>query len=107
MANRRPVRITAVWLSVAAGLLRLGIGVYQLAQPHVLTGVLGYSLGYDDGAYAGMPIRILDGAMPYRDFSHAHPPGLFYLLLPIALVGRLASTADAVALARVLTVVVT
>ena len=33
---------------------------------------------YSDGVYAGSARAVLNGAVPYRDFAAAQPPGVFY-----------------------------
>ncbi len=87
-----------------AGLVALGIGCYQLSLPHVLTGVLGWSEGYDDGVYAGISFLFVHGVLPYRDFGWAEPPGIAYLLAPFSGIGVLTSSATALVLDRCLTV---
>jgi tetratricopeptide (TPR) repeat protein len=83
--------------------------LYELHLPGVLTGVHGTSsgIGYDDGVYLGAAIRLVHGALPYRDFILVHPPGSTLLMAPVAAVGRLVGERDALALARVVTAVVT
>jgi hypothetical protein len=94
-------------ICVAASAVALGIGIYQLTRPHVLTGELGYNLGYDDGVYVGAALRFLAGQAPYRDFTFVHPPGIVYVLSPIGLLGRAFGERDALVFARCLTVLVT
>ncbi len=96
----------SVPLPFYAGLVALGIGCYQLNLPHVLTGVLGWSVGYDDGVYAGVPILFIHGVLPYRDFAWGEPPGIAYVLAPFSGIGVLTSSATALALDRCLSVVV-
>ena len=99
-------RLSPSVLAGVAALVCLGIGCYQLSLPHVLTGVLGWNLGYDDGVYLGMATRFVNGVLPYRDFTFVHPPGIGYLLAPVALIGRGLGTRDSLVIARCLTVVV-
>src|SRR5579872_337560 len=94
-------------LPFAAGAVALAIGCYQLSLPNVLTGVLGWNEGYDDGVYNGVAIRLVHGVLPYRDFVFVHPPGIAYLLSPFALIGLAAGSQTTMELARVLTVIVT
>ena len=95
----------SVPLPYYAGLAALGIGCYQLSLPHVLTGVLGWSEGYDDGVYAGISLLFVHGVLAYRDFGWAEPPGIAYLLAPFSGIGVLTSSATALVLDRCLTVV--
>lgn len=93
-------------IALAAGAAGLLIGITQMAAPGWFRGVLGYNLGYDDGVYVGAPTRLVHGAIPYRDFVIVYPPGHVYLMLPIALLGRLIGTAAGLEIARVVTVLV-
>jgi alpha-1,2-mannosyltransferase len=86
----------------------LGVCAYQLSLPHVLLGYH-YSTGnpYDDGVYLGAALRLVNGVFPYRDFVLLHPPGIALLMTPIAALGRVIGTRDAMAGARLVTVLVT
>lgn len=84
---------------VVLGLLALGLRLYQLTRPGQLLGVP----QYDDGVYLGSAIRLLDGYVPYRDFAFVQPPGVVLLAVPLAVVAKLASSATAMAVARILT----
>ena len=53
--------------------------------PHNLFGVL----EYDDGVYYAAARLLLDGYLPYSDFSIVHPPGVSLVLLPAAVFGYL------------------
>lgn len=75
---------------------------FQLHQRGFLFGIT----EYDDGVYFGNAVRLVHGALPYRDFVSVDPPGMMLALSPIALLSRAIGTRDALALARVLTVVV-
>ncbi len=82
----------------------LAVCIYQLTLPNALLGVHGYNgLGYDDGVYFGAAVRLVHGAMPYKDFVLLHPPGVPLLLLPIALLSRLTGTLAGLAMVRLLT----
>lgn len=94
-------------IALLAGLVTLAVGCYQLSLPHVLSGVLGWNEGYDDTVDVGAALRLVNGVIPYRDFVIVHPPGIALLMLPAALIGRLAGTRDALVVGNCLTVVVT
>lgn len=101
-------RLGGWWIELAAGLVALGMGCYQLSLPNVLTGATPPWIGYDDGVYIGVAIRLIHGVLPYRDFVYVHPPGIALLMAPAALWGAITgSTANALILARIVTVVVT
>jgi hypothetical protein len=61
---------------------------------------------YDDGVYLGVAVRFVHGVLPYRDFDFIQPPGIVWLMSPVALLGKLTGTQDAMALARCITVLV-
>lgn len=95
-------RTSAPWpviVAVVPALVASAIGGYQLAQPDALTGLH----GSDDGIWLAPAIRLVHGALPYRDYVWVHPPGIALLLSPLGLLG---STRDALIASRVLTVVV-
>jgi hypothetical protein len=104
---------SAGWqLTLFAQLLPVGVAlaicVYQLTLPDVLFGIHSFSgIGYDDGVYLGAAVRFVNGVLPYRDFVFLQPPGSVLLFSPIALVGRIVGTRDALAIARCLTLGVT
>lgn len=100
-------RITSTRIAYGAGLLALVLGIFQLSLPHVLTGVLGTNIGYDDGAYVGAAVAFAHGAWPYKDFVFVQPPGIIYILSPFALLSHFIGTREVLALARILTVMVT
>jgi alpha-1,2-mannosyltransferase len=82
-----------------ATLLALVIRLYTLTRPGYLTGVT----EYDDGVYLGGTTRLIGGALPYRDFAFVQPPGILLLMTPVALVAKIFTATQAMALARVLT----
>jgi alpha-1,2-mannosyltransferase len=82
-----------------ATLFALVIRLYTLARPGYLTGVT----EYDDGVYLGGATRLIEGALPYRDFASVQPPGILLLMTPVALVTKVSTITHAMALARVLT----
>jgi alpha-1,2-mannosyltransferase len=77
-------------------LLRL----YELSRPGNLLGVT----EYDDGVLFGNALRLVSGAIPYRDFAVVQPPGSMLLMAPVALLAKVTGTAWGLAIARVLTV---
>jgi hypothetical protein len=87
----------------------LALAAYQLSLTSVLFGfhsspTLG--IEYDDGVYLGAAVRFVHGVLPYRDFDFIQPPGIVWLMSPVALLGRLTGTHDAMALARCITVLI-
>ena len=97
----RRSRLTPVNAIIAiATLLALALRLYQLARPGYLLSVT----EYDDGPYFGSAIRLVNGSIPYRDFLLVQPPGITVLMIPAALVGKLAGTDWAFAIGRLLTV---
>lgn len=98
--------LTPLTVAFAAALTSLCVGAYQLSRPGVLRGVLGYNIGYDDGIYMGAATHLARGVLPYRDFVIVHPPGITYLMLPAAIVGRIFNAPASVVAGRLLTVAV-
>ena len=56
---------------------------------------------YDDGVLFGSSLRLVHGVLPYRDFIFAQPPGITLLLVPAALLAKVAGTAWGMAAARI------
>jgi hypothetical protein len=94
--------------AVVPGILAFALCAYQLALPGVLMGVHGTTngRGYDDGIYFGFALRLVHGALPYRDFPFVHPPGIGLLMAPIAALGDILGARDGFAISRVLTALV-
>ena len=98
-------RLRAYWLSdpgkviLVATVLALAIRLFTLTRPGFLTGIT----EYDDGVYIGGSIRITEGQLPYVNFATVQPPGIFELMLPVALLAKTISAVKALAIARVLT----
>ena len=86
----------AQWLPVAAC---VGLLVFQMTRTNALFGLS----EYDDGPYLGSAIRLVHGAVPYRDFAFPHPPGMPILLAPLAALFRWSSTRTLMLGARLLT----
>ncbi len=93
---REPVAVAIA----ATTLLALALRVYQLSRPGFLTGVIEYDYGTDFGG----AVRLVNGALPYRDFIMVQPPGITLLMAPIALTAKGLGTAGALAIGRVVTV---
>jgi alpha-1,2-mannosyltransferase len=81
--------------------LALALRLFLLARPGFATSG---TVEYDDGVYLGASIRLLHGALPYKDYAFVQPPGIIVAGLPAALVGTLTSQATGLTVARVLTV---
>ena len=79
----------------------LGLRLFLLSRPGYLLGVT----QYDDGPYFGSALRLVHGALPYRDFIIVQPPGITLLMSPAALLAQVTSTAWGMAAGRILTVV--
>jgi Glycosyltransferase family 87 len=85
---------------IAASVVGLALRLYQLGRPGYLLGVT----EYDDGTDFGSAIRLVHGYLPYRDFIIVQPPGIALLMSPVALLTKGLGTAQAMAVARVVTV---
>src|SRR5229473_1968532 len=59
---------------------------------------------YDDGPYFGSAVRLVHGVLPYRDYAFVQPPGITELMSPAALESYLGSTAWALVIGRLLSV---
>jgi alpha-1,2-mannosyltransferase len=98
-------RLRAYWLNapgtvmLLATALAVAIRLFTLTRPGYLTGIT----EYDDGVYLGASLRLVEGAMPYKDFAFVQPPGILLLMTPVALVAKLTTTVKGLALARLLT----
>ncbi|MBO0776681.1 MAG: hypothetical protein J2P34_10220, partial [Actinobacteria bacterium] len=77
---RNPITLAIAVTTVLA----LALRAYQLSRPGYLMGVI----EYDDGTDFGSAIRLVNGALPYRDFIIVQPPGITLLMAPIALAGK-------------------
>jgi len=98
--------LTPITIAIAAALVSLALGIYEVTRANVLLGEAGTNLNYDQGVYFGVATRLADGIVPYRDFVYVHPPGIALLMLPIALLGRVIGSGTALAIAQCLTVCV-
>ena len=84
---------------VTATLLAVGLRLYEVSRPGFLLGIS----EYDDGADFGSAIRLVHGALPYRDFVMVQPPGITLLMFPVALATKAMGTDAGMAAARVIT----
>ncbi len=84
---------------IVATLVGLALRLYQLSRPGYLLGIT----EYDDGTDFGSAVRLVHGALPYRDFIMVQPPGITLLMAPVALATKTLGTVSGMAAARVLT----
>ncbi len=89
-------RAWTAWAVVAIA----AVGWFLRAFPLMQAGPFGYPVDYDEGVYFASSSLLLRGALPYRDFAFAHPPGLLYCLWPAAWVGLIRDPALGFASAR-------
>jgi alpha-1,2-mannosyltransferase len=94
-----PQRVALTAVICTATLLAVGLRLYDLSRPGFLLGIN----EYDDGTDFGSAIRLVHGALPYRDFVMVQPPGITLLLYPVALATRTMGTDSGMAVARVIT----
>jgi hypothetical protein len=98
-------RATACWLPrpavviAASAVLALALCLVQLSRPGRLSGFT----QYDDGVYFGNALRLVHGAIAYRDFAMMRPTGSMLLLTPAAVAARVFGTARGMGAARLLT----
>jgi Glycosyltransferase family 87 len=92
-------RLSVNSVIIVATAVAIGLRLYELSRPGYLFSVT----EYDDGTDFGSAIRLIHGAMPYRDFVMVQPPGITLLMAPVALATKALSTATAMATGRVLT----
>jgi glycosyl transferase family 87 len=95
---KRPRDRTATVIIAAAGLLAAGITLYQLTRPGFLFGITP-----DISAWFGSSVRLVHGALPYRDFDLTQPPGFALLASPFAFLSEVIGTRDALAVLRACT----
>lgn len=84
---------------LAATLLALGLRVYGLSRPGFLLGIN----EYDEGTDFGSAIRLVHGALPYRDYVMVQPPGITLLMFPVAFATKAAGTDIGLAAGRAIT----
>jgi alpha-1,2-mannosyltransferase len=103
VSGRRGLRaLSPAGLAIlVATVLALALRLFLVTRPGYLTSG---TVEYDDGVYMGAALRLLHGALPYKDYAFVQPPGIVVVALPGALVGTLTSQATGLAAARVLSV---
>jgi hypothetical protein len=84
---------------IAATVVAVGLRLYDISRPGYLLGVS----EYDDGTDFGSAIRLLHGAVPYRDFIMVQPPGITLIMFPVALATKALGTDVGMAVGRVVT----
>jgi hypothetical protein len=90
--------ITPGLIITVAAALALVLRIYRLTHPGLLV-----VSQYDDGPYFGSAVRLVHGALPYRDFVLVQPPGITLLMSPAALLSYVSGTGWAMVIARLLT----
>jgi hypothetical protein len=95
----RPRPWTLIAVIMTATLLAVGLRLFELSRPGFLLGIN----EYDEGTDFGSAIRLVHGALPYRDFIMVHPPGITLLMFPVALATKAMGTGTGMAVARVVT----
>lgn len=83
-----------------AAIVGLALRLFRLSRPGYLSGFT----QYDDGVYFGNALRLVHGAIAYRNFAMVQPPASMLLMAPVALAAKMAGTAWGLAAARLLTV---
>jgi hypothetical protein len=84
---------------IGTGLTALALRLWILFWPGLMS-----VTQYDDGPYFGSAVRLIHGALPYRDYAFVQPPGITELMSPAALESYLGGTAWALVIGRLLTV---
>ncbi len=91
--NRSDTVTIVVFAAAAAG-----ITLYQLSRPGLLFGITP-----DISAWLGASVRLVHGAIPYRDFDLLQPPGFTLLASPFGLLSQWIGTRNALAVLRLCT----
>lgn len=89
---------TGTLIIATAAALAAGITLYQLSRPGFLFGITP-----DISSWLGGAIRLVHGAIPYRDFDLVHPPGFTLLASPFAFLSEWIGTRNALAVLRLCT----
>lgn len=95
---KRPSDRPTTLIITAAAVLAAGVTAYQLTRPGLLFGITP-----DISAWLGGSIRLVRGALPYRDFDLTQPPGFALLASPFAFLSQIIGTRDALAALRLCT----
>jgi hypothetical protein len=95
---KRPRDRTATLIIAVTALLAAAIASYLLTRPGFLFGTTP-----DISAWFGSSVRLVHGALPYRDFDLTQPPGFALLASPFAFLSEVIGTRDALAALRVCT----
>src|SRR5262249_1894449 len=93
-----PVRVSPGLVIALATVLALALRLFLLTRPGYLTGIT----EYDDGVYLGGAVRLLSGAVPYRDYACVQPPGILVRGTRVAALARVAGIPPGRAVARLL-----
>ena len=97
-----------LWIPIGTSFLALGICCYQLSLPRCCLAFTALPVSATTTVSISVPrTRLVHGVLPYRDFDFVQPPGITIVMGPVALLGRVIGTRDAMAVARCLTALVT
>jgi alpha-1,2-mannosyltransferase len=96
--QKQPVDRASPAIIAAAAVLAAGITLYGLSRPGFLFGITP-----DISVWIGASIRLIHGAVPYRDFDLIQPPGFTLLATPFAALSEWVGTRDALAALRLCT----
>lgn len=80
-ASRRSARL-GKWIIIAIAIAGWLLRLAPLVRPG---GVLAAPIDFDEGVYFSAASLLAKGHAPYVDFVFVHPPGILYLLTPIAM----------------------
>jgi alpha-1,2-mannosyltransferase len=86
-----PTFDAATMASIGFGLIAAGLAAFRLSRP---AGLL-YGNSFDTSIYLGSAIRLVHGALPYRDFVLLQPPGVLLAMSPFALLSDLVGSRTA------------
>ena len=84
---------------IGTGLIALALRLWILFSAGLMS-----VTQFDDGPYFGSAVRLVHGVLPYRGYAFVQPPGITELMSPAALESYLGSTAWALAIGRLLSV---